>query len=159
MRVQLDAAVHDENVSRLHNLLVEKTKEHEVLQTENRLLERQLQQLQPVQDEHELSEQRALSDEQAQLTARMKKYQQLHRMDEQRRQKLQKEYSKASLRMERLRRELKAEQVRHRSRPLRRSSRAVWRGRGQPSACPLPPSQLPSQLLCSPPPTVDRRST
>lgn len=112
MRAQLEATVQDENVSRLHNLITERSKEHEALLAENRLLERQLQQLRPDDDEDGLSEQRALSDEQAQLSGRVKKYQKLQRMDDQRRQKLQKEFSQAAVRAERLRRELKAEQVR-----------------------------------------------
>jgi hypothetical protein len=113
MRVQLDSAVHDEKVTRLHNLVAEKAKEHEALAVENRLLERQLAQLQPQHEEEEAEDQRAIEEEHAQLTSRMKKYQKLSRIDDQRRQKLQKEYSKASVRTDRLRRELKLEQVRH----------------------------------------------
>lgn len=132
MRVQLEAAVHDENISRLHNLVAEKSKEHEVLQTENRLLERQLHQLQPAEDEAELDEQRAISEEHATLSVRIKKYQKLQRIDDLRRQQLQKEYAQASMRADRLRRELKAEQVTRGARaPPARAARAL---RASPSA-------------------------
>jgi DNA gyrase/topoisomerase IV subunit A len=127
MRVQLEAAVHDENVTRLQNLLTERSKEHDAISAENQLLQRQLRQLQPLEDEECLDEQRALAEEHAQLTARLKKYQKLHRLDEQRRQKLQREYTQASVRADRLKKELKLEQV-GRTRAPSRCTRA--RGTG-----------------------------
>lgn len=112
MRQQLDHAVHTESLTQLQNIIAERLRQQEGLVAENRMINRQIQQLGGSQPDADSPGLRALTEEHKQLTAKVKTIQRLQRQQEQDRAKAQKECMRAALRVERLRKDLKAEKVR-----------------------------------------------